>query len=170
MLSGMKSLVIIGLLASSVAWAVGCSALDPRRMCEKELADTRAQLEQTSKLANKLSAQLRAQQVESPGSEGTQRRKCSTRKRTGLGPPCSTTLQHCMSTNPVSCRESDDIQTVSELMKEHQVRRIPVVDSQSTVVGIVATADLAREEEVDRRETGPVLAQISQDITNRLTS
>jgi len=64
MLSGVKLLVIIGLLASSVPWAVGCSALDPRRMCEKELADTRAQLEQTSKLANKLSAQLRAQQAE----------------------------------------------------------------------------------------------------------
>jgi len=33
-------------------------------MCEKELADTRAQLEQTSRLANGLSAQLRAQQAE----------------------------------------------------------------------------------------------------------
>jgi len=88
----------------------------------------------------------------------------------GGADPCSTSLQQCMSTNPVSCRESDDIQTISELMKEHQVRRIPVVDSQSRVIGIVATADLAREEEVDRRETGLVLAQISQDTTNRLTS
>jgi len=64
MVSDMKSNLIIGLLASSLAWAVGCSALDPRRMCEKELADTRAQLEQTSQLANKLSTQLQAQQAE----------------------------------------------------------------------------------------------------------
>ena len=88
----------------------------------------------------------------------------------GGADPCSTTLQQCMSTNPVSCREGDDIQTVSDLMKEHQVRRIPVVDSQSKVVGIVATADLAREEEVDRTETGEVLAQISQDTTHRVSS
>ncbi len=61
---GMKFLLIAGLLASSLVSAVGCSALDPRRMCEKELADTRAKLEQTSQLANKLSAQLKAQQAE----------------------------------------------------------------------------------------------------------
>jgi len=59
-----KSPLTIGLLAWSLAWAFGCSALDPRRMCEKELADTRAQLEQTSQLANKLSVQLKAQQAE----------------------------------------------------------------------------------------------------------
>ena len=61
---GMEFLMIAGLLASSLVSVMGCSALDPRRMCEKELADTRAKLEQTSQLANKLSAQLKAQQAE----------------------------------------------------------------------------------------------------------
>jgi hypothetical protein len=64
MLSRVKSLLTIGLFASSLVWGFGCSALDPRRMCEKELADTRAQLEQTSQLANRLSAQLKTQQAE----------------------------------------------------------------------------------------------------------
>jgi len=64
MFSGIKSLLITGLLASLLPWAVGCSALDPHRICEKELADTRAQLEQTSQLANKLTSQVRAQRAE----------------------------------------------------------------------------------------------------------
>lgn len=64
MVSDMKSLLIIGLLASSPAWAAGCGALSPHRICEQELADTRAQLDQTTQLANKLSAQLKAQQAE----------------------------------------------------------------------------------------------------------
>jgi hypothetical protein len=62
--AGMKSFLIVGTLVSFMPWAIGCSALDPRKMCEKELADTRAQLEQTSKLANELSSQVRAQQAE----------------------------------------------------------------------------------------------------------
>src|SRR5258708_244577 len=64
MLSGMKSLLIAGLLASPLGLAAGCGALDPHRMCEKELADTRGKLEQTSQLANKLSRQLKVQQAE----------------------------------------------------------------------------------------------------------
>jgi len=60
----MKVLVNIGLLVLLPAWVAGCSSLDPRRMCEQELADTRAKLDQTSQLANELSAQLRGQQAE----------------------------------------------------------------------------------------------------------
>jgi hypothetical protein len=60
----MKFLANIGLLVCLLVWATGCSALDPRRMCEKELADTRAKLDQTSQLAGRLSAQLQAQEAE----------------------------------------------------------------------------------------------------------
>jgi len=44
----------------------------------------------------------------------------------------------------VSCGPDDDVAEVEELMKQHQVRRILVLDEQGSVVGIVATADLAR--------------------------
>ena len=62
MVPRMTSIIVVGLFVSSVA--IGCSALDPRRMCEKELADTRAKLDRTSQLANNLSVQLQAQRAE----------------------------------------------------------------------------------------------------------
>ena len=62
--SRVRSLLFIGLIGSSLASAIGCGALDPRRMCEQELAETRARLAQTSQLADKLSVQLKEQQAE----------------------------------------------------------------------------------------------------------
>ncbi len=75
--------------------------------------------------------------------------------------PDQVKVEDCMSSRPVSCRPNDDVHRVSELMKEHQVRRIPVIDD-NRVIGIVATADIARDQKVDRSETGEVIEHISQ--------
>jgi len=45
-------------------------------------------------------------------------------------------------------------------MDSHQVRRIPVVDEDSRLVGIVAQADIARE--VKDKDSGQMLQGISQ--------
>jgi septal ring factor EnvC (AmiA/AmiB activator) len=60
----LKFLVNLGLLASLVAGVAGCSALDPRKTRDKELAETRAKLDQTTQLANELSTQVKEQQAE----------------------------------------------------------------------------------------------------------
>jgi CBS-domain-containing membrane protein len=39
---------------------------------------------------------------------------------------------------------------VSALTKEHQIRRIPIVDGENRVIGIVAQAYLALKEKPDR--------------------
>jgi hypothetical protein len=59
----MKLLLTIGLLMWSTASLSGCSAFG-QKMCEDQLADTRAQLARTAALANNLSAQLQKQQAE----------------------------------------------------------------------------------------------------------
>jgi hypothetical protein len=64
MLSHMKSFVITGLLATLMVSTAGCDALNPHRFCEAELADTKAQLAQTSQLAEKLQEQVREQRAE----------------------------------------------------------------------------------------------------------
>ena len=46
------------------------------------------------------------------------------------------------------------------LMAQHQVRRLPVVEEDGKLVGIVAQADVAREGEDAR--TGEVVEQISR--------
>jgi CBS domain-containing protein len=42
-----------------------------------------------------------------------------------------------------SCRPEDDLQKALELMERRQVRRIPIVDRQNRIVGIIAQADIA---------------------------
>ncbi|MGI9077507.1 MAG: CBS domain-containing protein [Gemmatimonadaceae bacterium] len=44
-----------------------------------------------------------------------------------------------------TARENDDVERVMELMREHKVRRIPVVGANDEIVGMIAQADLALE-------------------------
>lgn len=60
----MKILLAIGLLMCFTDSFTGCSMLDPHKMCQDQLADTRAQLTRTSALAANLTAQLQKQQAE----------------------------------------------------------------------------------------------------------
>jgi CBS domain-containing protein len=57
--------------------------------------------------------------------------------------PTNTAIKPYLTAQAHSCREGENIETCARLMQEHQVRRIPVVDSDGRVIGIVAQADLA---------------------------
>lgn len=48
----------------------------------------------------------------------------------------------------------DSVKEALQTMKEHKVRRLPVIDGQ-TLVGIVSRADLARN--VDEEEVGELV-------------
>src|SRR6185437_88608 len=56
--------------------------------------------------------------------------------------PNSVLLANCMVTQVVCCRPDEDMETVLKLMQEYQVRRIPVVDEDNRIAGIVTTADM----------------------------
>ena len=43
------------------------------------------------------------------------------------------------------CAASDNITSAAELMAEHQIRRLPVVDKDQKLVGILSMSDIARE-------------------------
>jgi|SRR5271163_1431508 hypothetical protein len=60
----LKFLLNLGLVASLLAGMAGCSALNSHSMRDKELAETRAKLDQTTQLANELSTQVKEQQAE----------------------------------------------------------------------------------------------------------
>lgn len=74
--------------------------------------------------------------------------------------PYSTRVDSVMSSNPVTVRQDDDIEEAMKMMAEYQVRRIPVVDSEDRVVGIIAQADLARLGE--DQQVGDLVEEISQ--------
>jgi CBS domain-containing protein len=50
-----------------------------------------------------------------------------------------------MSKDVVTCKVDDDYDEVIAAMKENQIHRIPVVDSEKRLVGIIALADVVRE-------------------------
>lgn len=74
--------------------------------------------------------------------------------------PKSTPVQKCMTTEPAACREGENLNRCERLMEEHQVRRIPVVDGEARLIGIVAQADIARKERPEKVKE--VVAEISK--------
>jgi len=63
----------------------------------------------------------------------------------------------------VTCDPEMSTAEAAELMSEHQVRRIPVVDDDEKLVGIVSLGDLAVKEGRDSR-MGETLEQISEGV------
>jgi CBS domain-containing protein len=74
--------------------------------------------------------------------------------------PERTLVREVASTDVVTVDPQQDLDEALRLMAEHQVRRIPVVEEDGRLVGIVAQADVARES--DDRRTGEVVERISQ--------
>jgi CBS domain-containing protein len=54
-----------------------------------------------------------------------------------------------MARNVVWCTPREDVRSVEQRMATHQVRRVPVVDDDGFLVGILSLADLARAYEGD---------------------
>jgi CBS-domain-containing membrane protein len=57
--------------------------------------------------------------------------------------PKSTTAEAVMTREVVTCRAEDDLQKALDAMSGHKLRRIPVVDNNNGIVGIIAQADVA---------------------------
>jgi len=77
----------------------------------------------------------------------------------------STKAEEVMTRKVVTCRGEDDVQKALDSMSEHQLRRIPVVDNDHRIVGIIAQADVATR--VDQpAKTAEVVKDISQSNAN----
>lgn len=57
------------------------------------------------------------------------------------------TVAEIMDRNPVTVSPNDDVRTVVERLREHEMPGLPVVDSNGALVGIVTENDLVLEEE-----------------------
>jgi CBS domain-containing protein len=74
--------------------------------------------------------------------------------------PDQTTVREVASTNLVTIDPQQDLDEALALMAKHQVRRLPVVEEDGRLVGVVAQADVAREG--DAEQTGQVVQEISE--------
>ena len=74
----------------------------------------------------------------------------------------ATKVDAVMTRKVVTCFASDDVQMALDAMAEHQLRRIPVVDHDNRIVGIITQADVATR--INQPEkTGEMLKEISQN-------
>jgi len=74
--------------------------------------------------------------------------------------PKATPIEKLMTLKPVTCREEEDVETCEGLIQEHQIRRIPIVDTHDHLIGIVAQADLALRDKPER--VSKTVAEISR--------
>jgi CBS domain-containing protein len=89
----------------------------------------------------------------------TDRDLCCSVIAEGLDPK-SVTIEKFMTLNPVTCREGENLENCERLMQEHQIRRMPIVDAEDHVIGIVAQADLALKDNPER--VSKTVAEISK--------
>ena len=74
--------------------------------------------------------------------------------------PQSTKVEDVASQNLVTIDPQQDLDEALRLMAQHQVRRLPVVEEDGKLVGIIAQADVARH--ADSERTGEVVEEISE--------
>ena len=65
----------------------------------------------------------------------------------GYGP--DTPVRELMSDDIICARTDDDVEDVASRMSEAQVRRLPVIDENERLCGIVSLGDLSREADED---------------------
>ncbi len=75
-------------------------------------------------------------------------------------------VSDAMASNVITCKRSDTTHSIEQLMADNQIRRIPVVDDDGRIAGIVSLNDLARASarppsrggQVDQRHVALTLA------------
>jgi CBS domain-containing protein len=70
-------------------------------------------------------------------------------------------VRDAMTPNPVAVREEDDVEDAVQVMSQRQIRRLPIVDEQGKLTGIVSQADIATRGHQDRT-TGELVEAISE--------
>ena len=89
----------------------------------------------------------------------TDRDLCCSVVAGGLDPK-STAIEKFISLNPITCRDGENLDSCERLMQEHQIRRIPIVDGDGQVIGIVSQADVALKEKPEK--VAKTVAQVSK--------
>jgi CBS domain-containing protein len=76
--------------------------------------------------------------------------------------PDSVTVKQCMTTNIVTVRPDENVEKALALMSENQVRRIPVVNKEGVLEGMVATGDILQRTDVSSDKTQDAFKKISE--------
>jgi|SRR5687768_1634527 len=78
--------------------------------------------------------------------------------------PKTTRVEEVMSKKLVTCRADDDVENAMKAMAQYQLRRIPVVEDDNRLVGIISQADIATRVG-EPEKTAEVVKEISESQT-----
>jgi CBS domain-containing protein len=79
------------------------------------------------------------------------------------GRDASTHLRRCVTYDPLMLSETDGIERAVNMMRDHGVRRVPIVDDRGRAVGIVTADDLLVE-------LGQQLGRLCEGVANNFDS
>jgi CBS domain-containing protein len=77
--------------------------------------------------------------------------------------PKTTTVREIMSSDIVTCVEDDEAQGIAETMRARQIRRMPVLDRDGRLAGIVTLSDIARGAPAEARTRADELREAAGD-------
>ena len=69
------------------------------------------------------------------------------------------TARDVMTVGIAFCRDSDDVEDAAELMERRRIRRLPVIDKNKRMIGMLSLGDVSVDG--DAREAGRALTDIS---------
>ena len=75
--------------------------------------------------------------------------------------PHETKVDKCMTSKVVTCSPNDSVDRVTELMRENQIRRLPVVLEGRELQGIVSLGDVVERATVKSTQTHDTLKGVS---------
>jgi CBS-domain-containing membrane protein len=81
-------------------------------------------------------------------------------RRTGSGLPPTSPVRDAMTSDVVTARAVEPIDTVAERLVERRHKSLPVVDDQHRLVGIVSEADILGKEPLSGRTNGRTVASV----------
>ena len=74
--------------------------------------------------------------------------------------PKNTKISEVMTCNICCCKPEQDIEDAEKDMSQIQIRRVPVVDENSKIIGIISLGDLAKNKNVSKEEVGETVENI----------
>jgi len=72
--------------------------------------------------------------------------------------PKSAKVQEAMTKDVIYCYEDQDVNEAKKIMGDKQIRRLPVLNRDKRLVGVVAMADLT-----EKTDLGETIAKVSKD-------
>ncbi len=77
-------------------------------------------------------------------------------------PASQVLVRDCMTATPLCCRSHDEVGTALELMRGNALRRLPVVNDEGTLEGVISIDDLIRYAQIEAPAIKAALMQICE--------